>query len=137
MFKGKRADYGEVPDGLIIDTVGNRYGVTEYCGTRDCVLLDLKAGRGTVYKLFPSKQKGGTWKETILYSFPTAKQGYVPNGDLLLDSMGNLYGATIFDGGKGMTCDEFYGGNCGAVFELSPPTQKGGKWTRSYCTHSP
>jgi hypothetical protein len=29
MFKGKRAGGGEVPDGLIIDTVGNLYGVTE------------------------------------------------------------------------------------------------------------
>jgi hypothetical protein len=81
MFKGRRADGGEVPDGLIIDTVGNLYGVTEYGGTGDCVLLGVKAGCGTVYKLSPSKKKGGTWKGTILYSFPIAKQGYVPNGD--------------------------------------------------------
>jgi hypothetical protein len=77
----------------------------------------------------PPKQKGGAWKETILYSFPTAKQGYFPNGDLVFDSAGDLTGATIFGGGKGTTCDEFYGGNCGAVFELSPPKTKGGKWT--------
>ena len=53
----------------------------------------------------------------------------MPNGDLVFDSTGNLYGATSFGGGKGTTCDEFYGGNCGAVFELSPPKTKGGKWT--------
>jgi hypothetical protein len=45
-----------------------------------------------------------------------------------LDSVGNLYGATIFGGGKGTACDEFYGGNCGAVCKLSPPKQKGGEW---------
>jgi uncharacterized repeat protein (TIGR03803 family) len=48
---------------------------------------------------------------------------------LVFDSAGNLYGATLFGGGKGTTCDTFYGGNCGAVFVLSPPTQTGGKWT--------
>jgi hypothetical protein len=52
----------------------------------------------------------------------------VPNGDLVFDSAGNLYGATIFGGGKGTTCDAFYQ-YCGAVFKLSPPQTKGGKWT--------
>jgi len=82
-----------------------------------------------VFELSPPQTKGGKWTYTILYSFPTAKQGYVPNGDLVFDNAGNLYGATIFGGGKGTTCDGFYGGNCGAVFELSPPKTKGGKWT--------
>jgi hypothetical protein len=81
-----------------------------------------------VYELSPPKQKGGAWTETILYSFPTAQQGYHPNGDLVFDSTGNLYGATIFGGGKGTTCDPFYQ-YCGAVFKLSPPKTKGGKWT--------
>ena len=58
---------------------------------------------------------GGAWAETVLYSFPTAKQGYLPNGALVLDSAGNLYGATQEGGGKG-TCQ----GYCGTVFEVSP-----------------
>jgi uncharacterized repeat protein (TIGR03803 family) len=129
-FQGKAANDGESPNGgLLIDGQGNLYGVTAYGGTGDCVLLGVKAGCGTVYKLSPPKQEGEAWKETILYSFPTATRGYVPNGDLVFDSAGNLYGATLFGGGKGTTCDTFYGGNCGAVFMLSPPTQKGGKWT--------
>ena len=57
---------------------------------------------------------------------PDREARVCPNGDLVLDSVGNLYGATIFGGGKGTTCDEFYGGNCGAVCKLSPPKQKGG-----------
>ena len=129
-FQGKGANDGESPNGgLIIDSQGNLYGVTAYGGAGDCVLLGVSAGCGTVYKISPPKQKGGAWKETILYSFPTAKQGYLPNGDLVFDSAGNLYGATTFGGSKGITCDKFYGGQCGVVFKLSPPKTKGGKWT--------
>ena len=49
----------------------------------------------------------------------------------MFDKAGNLYGATTFGGTKGTTCDAFYGGQCGVVFELSPPKQKGGKWTET------
>jgi hypothetical protein len=128
-FRGQGVNDGGLPNGgLIIDAAGNLYGITAYGGSGDCVLLGLRAGCGTVYELSPPKEKGGTWKETILYSFPTAKQGYVPSGNLLFDSAGNLYGATIFGGGKGTTCDAFYQ-YCGAVFKLSPPRTRGGKWT--------
>jgi uncharacterized repeat protein (TIGR03803 family) len=129
-FQGKGGNDGESPNGgLVIDGQGNLYGVTAYGGTGDCVLLGVPAGCGTVYKLSPPKQNGGAWKETILYSFPTAKQGYFPNGNLVFDGAGNLYGATTYGGGKGTTCDSYYGGNCGTVFKLSPPKTKGGKWT--------
>ena len=129
-FGGKEANDGESPNGgLIIDSLGNLFGVTAYGGTGDCILLGVRAGCGTVYKLSPPKQKGEAWTETILYSFPTARQGYVPNGNLVFDGAGNLYGATVFGGSKGTTCDAFYGGQCGTVFELSPPKTKGGKWT--------
>jgi hypothetical protein len=128
-FKGKASNDASVPSsGLIRDAAGNLYGVTAYGGTGDCVLLGVPAGCGTVYELSPAKQKGGAWTETILYSFPTAKQGYVPNGDLVFDGAGNLYGATVFGGGKGTTCDKFYQ-HCGAVFKLSPPKTRGGEWT--------
>jgi hypothetical protein len=128
-FQGQEANDGGLPNGgLIIDASGNLYGVTAYGGSGDCVLLGLRAGCGTVYELSPPQQKGDAWTETILYSFPTAKQGYLPNGDLVFDGAGNLYGATEFGGGKGTTCNDFYE-YCGAVFELSPPKTKGGKWT--------
>jgi uncharacterized repeat protein (TIGR03803 family) len=83
-----------------------------------------------VFELSPPKQKGGAWTETILYSFPTMKQGYFPGGSVVFDKAGNLYGATSFGGTKGTTCDPFYGGQCGVVFEISPPKQKGGAWTQ-------
>jgi hypothetical protein len=129
-FKGKQYDDGDLPNsGLLTDSQGNLYGVTAYGGSGDCVLLGTNVGCGTVYELSPPQQKGDAWTETIVYSFPTAKQGYLPNGNLVFDSAGNLYGATTFGGTKGTTCDEFYGGQCGVVFELSPPKTKGGAWT--------
>ena len=129
-FQGKGANDGEFPNGgLIIDSQGNLYGATAYGGTGDCILLGVAAGCGTVYEISPPKQKGEAWSETILYSFPTAKRGYFPWGDLAFDTAGNLYGATMFGGTKGTVCDEFYGGQCGVVFELSPPKASGGKWT--------
>jgi hypothetical protein len=129
VFKGNASKDGASPaGGLVIDSAGNLYGTTAYGGTGNCVLLGTLMGCGTVFKMLPPKQKGGKWTERVLYSFPTAKQGYLPNGDLVFDSAGNLYGATDFGGGFGTTCDGFYQ-YCGAVFELSPPTTKGGKWT--------
>jgi hypothetical protein len=128
VFTGNENGDGNTPaGGLVIDSLGNLYGTTAYGGTGECVLLGTKVGCGTVYEMTPPQTKGGKWTETVLYSFPTSKQGYLPNGDLVLDSAGNLYGATMFGGGHGTTCDEFYQ-YCGAVFELSPP-KKGGKWT--------
>jgi hypothetical protein len=128
IFKGNGYGDGSAPAGsVIIDSAGNLYGTTAYGGTGDCVLFE-KVGCGTVYELSPPAQKGGAWTETVLYSFPTSEQGYLPNGNLVFDGAGNLYGATMFGGGYGTSCDDFYQ-YCGAVFELSPPTEKGGAWT--------
>jgi hypothetical protein len=128
MFKGKKYNDGEVPYGLIIDLVGNLYGVTAYGGTGDCTLVGVPGGCGTVYELSPPKSRGGQWTYTVLYNFKSGKDGYLPGGNLVFDSAGNLYGATEFGGGKGTTCDPDYQ-YCGTVFELSPPKTKGGKWT--------
>jgi hypothetical protein len=131
-FQGKGSNDGSVPNGgLIIDAAGNLYGVTAYGGTGYCLLLGSNAGCGTVYKISPPQQQGGAWTETILHSFATAKEGYLAIGNLVFDSAGNLYGATWFGGDKGTTCDSLYGGQCGVVFELSPPKTKGGKWTET------
>jgi len=92
VFKGaKQGDGDEPAGGLLIDSQGNLYGTTAYGGTGDCVLLGVEGGCGTVFELSPPQQKGDPWTETILYSFPTAKRGYLPNGDLVFDSAGNLY----------------------------------------------
>ena len=128
-FQGNKSGDGTSPGGgLVIDKAGNLYGTTGYGGTGGCVLLGSKEGCGTVYELSPPKVKGGAWTEKVLYSFKGGKDGYVPDGDLVFDIAGNLYGATLFGGGKGTSCNSLYQ-YCGTVFELSPPQQKGGKWT--------
>jgi uncharacterized repeat protein (TIGR03803 family) len=115
--------------GLIIDQQGNLYGTTSLGGNGPCVLLGSRVGCGTVYELSPPAQKGRQWTETNLYNFQGGNDGYFPIGDLVFDKHGNLYGATWFGGGQGTTCNQYYGGNCGTVFKLTPPKQKGGLWT--------
>lgn len=130
VFKGRVYGDGASPGGgLVMDAVGNLYGVTGYDGTGSCTLLGTVVGCGTVYELSPPSQPGGAWTESVLYSFLGGNDGYVPTGDLVFDQAGNLYGATLFGGGKGTNCNTLYGGNCGTIFELSPPKVKGGAWT--------
>ncbi len=130
VFKGHAYDDGATPEGgVVIDEGGNLYGTTGYGGSGTCTLLGGAVGCGTVYELSPPAKQGDPWTETVLYSFQGGKDGYVASGDLVFDKAGNLYGATLFGGGKGTTCDSAYGGQCGTVFELSPPKTKGGAWT--------
>jgi hypothetical protein len=127
-FLGKGENDGQIPSGgLIIDGTGNLYGVTAYGGAGGCLLLGTLVGCGTVYELSPPTQKGGKWTEKILYSFQGGSDGYYPNGTLVFDKAGNLYGATLFGGGFG-TCDQNIYLYCGTVFKLSPPKQKNGAW---------
>jgi len=128
-FKGHAHNDGATPEsGVVIDQAGNLYGVTGYGGSGPCTLLGGAVGCGTAYELSPPARQGDPWKEKVLYSFQGGKDGYVASGDLVFDKAGNLYGATLFGGGKGTTCDSLYGGQCGTVFKLSPPKTKGGKW---------
>ena len=130
VFQGKASNDGELPaGGVIIDASGNIFGTTAYGGSGDCVLLGIKGGCGTVYEFSPPETKGGAWTYAILYSFKGGNDGYLPIGDLVFDTAGNIYGSTEFGGGKGTTCDPGYYQYCGTVFKLSPPKTKGGKWT--------
>ncbi len=131
VFKGRTYGDGGTPaGGLIIDASGNLYGTTAYNGTGTCTLLGSVVGCGTVYELSPPAQPSGAWTESVLYSFKDLTDGYFPQGDLVFDSAGNLYGATQFGGGKGTNCNSLYG-YCGTVFELSPPNSEGDSWTEN------
>jgi uncharacterized repeat protein (TIGR03803 family) len=130
LFQGRAFGDGSDPaGGLIMDAAGNLYGTTEYDGSGNCNLLGGVVGCGTVYELSPPAQPGGAWTETVLYNFQGGNDGYIPTGDLVFDKVGNLYGVTLFGGGRGTNCGDSLYPNCGTVFELSPPQTKGGGWT--------
>jgi hypothetical protein len=57
---------------------------------------------------------------TVLYRFSGGSDGANPQGPLVADRAGNLYGAAQ-SGGLGF----------GVIFELSPPSSPGGRWTES------
>jgi len=98
--------------GLIMDSNGNLYGVTEIGGIH---------GSGTVFELSP---KDGWWTERVIHSFGNGYDAKVPEAPLSMDRSGNLYGTTIY-GGTHSCFEGMY--TCGAVFELSP--MEGGGWT--------
>jgi len=110
--------------GLVADSAGNLYGATALGGNfNGC---SHNEGCGVIFEISPPRQPGGQWTETTLYKFAGIPDGENPNGDLVIDGAGNLYGTTT-EGGNG--CSTRNG--CGTVFELSPPSQPGGSWTES------
>src|SRR5579863_561725 len=98
---------GGIPSGgLIIDNAGNLYGATQYGGTANCNL-----GCGVIFKI------DTTGKETVLYSFTGGADGGYPQGSLVQDLIGNLYGTADIGGiGQGASCPL----GCGVVFKLQP-----------------
>jgi uncharacterized repeat protein (TIGR03803 family) len=95
---------------LTLDSSGSLYGVSTFGGASNL---------GTVYKLSPPTG-GGTWTNTILYSFPGTNAGCYPQGNLILDTTGKLYGQATGCGGTA---------NMGVIFRLTPAGS--GPWTES------
>jgi uncharacterized repeat protein (TIGR03803 family) len=92
---------GDSPSGtLVIDDEGNLYGETYGGGN----LSDCENGCGVLFKV---EQTG---KETVLYTFTGAADGKYPQGGLVRDKHGNLYG-TAMNGGS-TNCSD----GCGTVF---------------------
>jgi len=101
--------------GLALDRKGAIYGSTPYGGNQGCK-SDSGIGCGIVFRLKSPAQKGGAWTEKLLHVFTDGSDGAGPNGGLILDSTGSLYGTT---GGGGVHLD-------GLVFRLT--SAKGGRW---------
>lgn len=100
--------------GLTFDAQGNLYGTTVIGGNGSCL-----NGCGTVFKLTPNN---GGWTETVIHQFGTsAGDGVSPQGSLVFDKEGNLYGTT--SGGGAQQTDE------GTVFRLTPT--RSGEWAET------
>src|SRR5579872_6295890 len=112
--------------GVVFDQRGNLYGATLDGGSSSC---PSPQQCGTVYQLAPPAQKGGAWAETVLYVFKGHDQndGASPEGGLIIDNAGNLYGTTGY-GGSGPCILLGTAVGCGTVFELSPPAKQGDPW---------
>ncbi len=78
---------------LTMDAAGNLYGTATYGG---------QYGFGTVFKLVRS---AGGYTFHLLYTFTNGSDGAMPQGNVVLDSAGNLYGAS---------------GDGGGIFQITP-----------------
>jgi len=95
---------------LVSDAAGNFYGTALGGGNDGCIATSPSQGCGVVFKLTPSS---GGWTETTLYSFKNdGNDGFWPNGTLVLDAAGNLYGTTFFTSGSN--------GQWGTIYEITP-----------------
>jgi uncharacterized repeat protein (TIGR03803 family) len=88
----------EPQGGLLLDSAGNIYGA-QHLGGPDRY--------GSIYKL---TQANGAWTYNDLYDFHGVPDGALPNGGLIMDAQGNLYG----------TCNTSSGSVAGTAWELTP-----------------
>jgi len=97
---------GVAPNGALArDASGTLYGTTAGGGYNGAKCKKYY-GCGVVYKLV-----NGT--EQVLYRFQGQSDGQEPNGGLILDSAGNIYGTTYHGGGDA-------NGRPGTVFKVTP-----------------
>jgi uncharacterized repeat protein (TIGR03803 family) len=102
-YFGREEGDGWYPQaGLVFDQAGNLYGTAGKGGTYHS---------GVVFELSPTGN--GNWNETLLHTFDCCNgdDGANPDGDLIFDASGNLYGVTLDGGGPH---------NFGTAFELTP-----------------
>jgi uncharacterized repeat protein (TIGR03803 family) len=110
---------GEFPiGGVAFDSKGNLYGTTRYGGSSNpgCPFLD---SCGTVFQLSPDGVGG--WTFQTVYDFSGGADGAQPDGDLIVDNLGNIYGTTYSGGIVNSICPK----GCGTVFRLSPSPSVG------------
>ena len=92
---------------VALDSSGDVYGSSINGGDTACPLNGN--GCGTLFEVSPAGQ------ERVLYAFQGGTDGAFPEGSVLRDKAGNIYGTTA-EGGD-LSCYPPYG--CGTVFSLS------------------
>ncbi|MEI9932711.1 MAG: choice-of-anchor tandem repeat GloVer-containing protein [Rhizomicrobium sp.] len=102
-FPGGVLVYQGKSSGAPYDGVSPLYGTTFEGGA---------VGSGSVFKLIPPQERS-KWTEKVIYSFchtDDCLDGYSPNGDMVMNSAGDLFGTT--------------NGDSAVAFELSPTSRK-------------
>ncbi|HLY06825.1 MAG TPA: choice-of-anchor tandem repeat GloVer-containing protein [Rhizomicrobium sp.] len=98
---------GNYPGGnLVVDANGSLYG-------------EADGGSHAAGVVFELSQSNGSWTDTVLHNFKGTGDGSGPNGGLLMDGPGSLWGVTSHGGGA---CD------CGTMFHL---VSSAGVWTNN------
>jgi uncharacterized repeat protein (TIGR03803 family) len=123
-FKGG-SDGSQPFAGLIFDSKGALYGTTEAGGGG----ASCGNGCGIVFKLKPPAPGLTQWTEKVLYRFQGTfgGDGEAPQGGLVFDNTGALYGTTFAGGNIGL----------GTVFKLKPPAAGGTQWTEKVLSDLP
>jgi uncharacterized repeat protein (TIGR03803 family) len=112
-FEGPPDDGAHPSSGVVFDSAGDLYGLTQAGGSNPCSLG--AGGCGIAYKLTPDGK--GNWKETVLFNFaPGSGFAVMPSAGLLVDPDGVRLVGTTVRGGDGL----------GAVFVLNQ--SKGQAW---------
>ncbi len=108
IYRFQGASDGERPYGsVVITAAGDVYGTTNLGGNGQC--YSNVPGCGTVFELSPSSDD--SYAHSVIYTFAgTPTDGGSPQGGLVLDPAGNLFGTT-FQGGTI---------NGGTAFGLAP-----------------
>ena len=103
---GLTGDDGRYPQygSLVFDSYGNLYGTTTEGGNNAC----SPHGCGAVYQLKPNGD--GTWTAMVIHYFGNGTDGITPQGTLVFDHQGNMFGTTSAGGNYGK----------GTVYEVSP-----------------
>ncbi len=106
---GSTPNYGP----LLVGNAGVLYGMTSGGGANSA---------GAAFSLTPPVNQGAAWTESVLWSFgANSTDGTYPEGGLVSDANGVLYGGTSAGGVQGF----------GAVFSLTPPAGGTGVWTEA------
>jgi uncharacterized repeat protein (TIGR03803 family) len=114
-------DGGQPQARVVFGPDGTLYGTTAAGAGNGC----NGEGCGVVFNLKPSPRACTTalcpWLEAVLYRFSGGGDGGDPNGDVIFDRTGNLYGTTVLGG------PDCYFRGCGVVYQLTLSAASG--WT--------
>ena len=98
-FKGG-SDGSSPISNLVADSAGNLYGTTSDGGSGCACGVIFKLARGT----------NGAWTESVAYPFPGSPGAAFAYNGMVVDSSGNIYGATVHGGPT----------NDGTIYKFTP-----------------